>query len=114
VTDAILGDRLIGGVHESQFGVGDGAAHLHQRERIRIACGPHVDPLADAKVVTFDAHATVRAAGRRERHGDRGLREPVDREHRTAREASRRQAIHELVAQFDADRLGPIENQSYG
>ena len=114
VTDAIGGDRLIGVVHEPQFGVGDGTAHLHQRERVRIACGPHVDPVADAKVVTLDADAAVRAAGHRDRHADRGLREPVDRVHRISRQSGWRQAIHELVAQFDADRLSPIEDQSYG
>ena len=79
----------------------------------RSSRGTHRHLLAGIELMTVKMAGVIGRAERREADGHAGLGEPVHREHGVARQARRRAAIHELIAQRQADRLGAVEEQAH-
>ena len=106
-----LGARI---VHQPDARVRNRAADAHQPERIAVLRrGGRKRPGRTPS----DRRSTVSVAklgsGLGNRHGERCLREAVDRQHRRAPQTVRRQAGEELLGELHRDRLGAVEDDPH-
>jgi hypothetical protein len=109
--DPVLRQRPVLLIDDAHAAIRDRTPFGHELHRIaRVRIHP-LDGTAHAQAMPVEREGPHRRSGRREAHGERGLRETVHRIHGIARQAGGSEPRQELVAKLNRDRLRAVEDE---
>ena len=96
-----------------QAAVGNGTADAHQRHGIGSTARKELRLGARRHAVAIQTDRLQGGAHGRKAHRERGLCQPVDREHRLGSQLRGPQALEELLAELHRDRLRAVEDEPH-